>query len=75
MTEGGYSQSSRRLTGVTVLLLERLDESNVLLLGVRGRNTLVNQLLPCVSLGLALLWKMRVSGVFDLTSRRLEDWV
>jgi hypothetical protein len=55
MTEGGYSQWSRRSTGVTVLLLERLDESNVLLLGVRGRDTLVNQLLPCVSLGLALL--------------------
>jgi hypothetical protein len=54
MTEGGYSQSSRRLTGVTVLLLERLDESDVLLLGVGGRDTLINQLLPCVSLGLAL---------------------
>ena len=51
------------LTGVTVLLLERLDESDVLLLGVRRRDTLVNQLLPGVSLGLALLWKENVSVV------------
>jgi hypothetical protein len=49
-----------------VLLLERLDESNVLLLGVGRRDTLVDQLLPCVSLGLALLLIKRVSGVFRL---------
>jgi hypothetical protein len=57
-----------------VLLLERLDESNVLLLSVGRRDTLVDQLLPCVSLGLALLLKRRVSGVFstrrtDVSSR------
>jgi hypothetical protein len=38
-----------------MLLLKRLDESDVLLLGVRRRDTLVDELLPCVSLGLALL--------------------
>jgi hypothetical protein len=63
-------QVRRRLTGVTVLLLERLDESNVLLLSVGRRDTLVNQLLPCVSLGLALLLRKRVSGVFRLEEKR-----
>ena len=52
-----------------MLLLERLDESDVLLLGVGRRDTLVHELLPCVSLGLALLQKRRVSGVFDWASR------
>lgn len=57
---------SRYLTSVTVLLLERLDESDVLLLGVRGRDTLVNELLPCVSLGLALFVEGCISVLFGL---------
>lgn len=71
----GYPRMTNKmscvLTSVTVLLLERLDESDVLLLGVGGRDTLVDQLLPCVSLGLALLWKTHVSGVFDAKKQKL----
>lgn len=49
------TKKSRYLTRVTVLLLERLDESDVLLLGLLGGDTLIDELLPCISLGLALL--------------------
>lgn len=57
MTEGVFrmTKKSRYLTRVTVLLLERLDESDVLLLGILRGDTLIDELLPCVSLGLALL--------------------
>lgn len=39
---------------VAVFALELLDQRNVLLLGLLGSDALVDDLLPCVLLGLAL---------------------
>lgn len=56
-----------------MLLLERLDESDVLLLGVGGRDTLVDQLLPCVALGLALLWRDTCQRCVRLEKQRAVE--
>lgn len=48
------SSVSHPLSVVAMLSLERLNKCNIFLLGVLSRNALVDNLLPCAALSLAL---------------------